>query len=318
MCKGDLMFENIRKIAPSQTLAQILALAFVLMVPALITGAANAQDERLQPFVQGYNTSGDYAAAVAEVKEKLTAGGFTIVGDYSAYEGTTVIGVTNDALLAAAAETDFGGYGAVQRVSVAQVGDEIQVSYTNPVYMGVAYRYETGLEGVRASLEAALGNMGDYGSKKGIKRNKLPKYRYMLGMERFNKKSELAEYGSHEEAVAAVEAGLAAKAGGVGKVWRVDVPGTDQVLFGVSLSKECSNDSFIMSEIDFKDVRSAAHLPYEILVTGNEVRGLFARYRIAMNFPDLSMMGSNSFMNIMCSPGDIRDALRAAAGNPKD
>ncbi|KAF0205639.1 MAG: hypothetical protein FD173_809 [Gallionellaceae bacterium] len=36
---------------------------------------------------------------------------------------------------------------------------------------------------------------------------------------------------------------------------------------------------------------------------------LYARFRIAIDFPDLSMMGKNSFMNIMKAPEAIRLAL---------
>jgi len=64
-----------------------------------------------------------------------------------------------------------------------------------------------------------------------------------------------------------------------------------------------------MDYIDFADVKSTAHLPYEVLVSGNRVYHLFARFRIAISFPDLSMMGSNSFMSIMSAPGAIKDAL---------
>jgi hypothetical protein len=67
-----------------------------------------------------------------------------------------------------------------------------------------------------------------------------------------------------------------------------------------------------MSEIDFHDVKSTAHLPYEVLVSGKNVYALYARFRIAINFPDLSMMGKNSFMNIMQSPEAIRAALEGA------
>jgi len=79
-------------------------------------------------------------------------------------------------------------------------------------------------------------------------------------------------------------------------------------------SNKFMDDTFIMSEIDFKPVRSTAHLPYDILVTGNEIEALHARFRIAMNFPDLSMMGDNSFMNIMPSPDAIEAALAKAVG----
>jgi hypothetical protein len=74
------------------------------------------------------------------------------------------------------------------------------------------------------------------------------------------------------------------------------------------------DETFIMTEIDFKPLRSTGHLPYEILVRGSEVEALHARFRIAMNFPDLSMMGANSFMNIMPSPDAIRQSLTRVAG----
>jgi hypothetical protein len=64
-----------------------------------------------------------------------------------------------------------------------------------------------------------------------------------------------------------------------------------------------------MDYIDFADIKSTAHLPYEILVSGNKVYHLYARFRIAIDFPDLSMMGSNSFMSIMSAPGAIKDSL---------
>ena len=78
------------------------------------------------------------------------------------------------------------------------------------------------------------------------------------------------------------------------------------------------DDTFIMNEIDFKEVRSTAHLPYDILVTGEEVEALHARFRIAINFPDLSMMGDNSFMNIMPSPDAIKASLTKAAGGTEE
>jgi hypothetical protein len=136
----------------------------------------------------------------------------------------------------------------------------------------------------------------------------------MFGMEYFDDPSVLARYDSYQQAVAAVEQALAAGKGGVGKVYRIDVPGKDETVFGVSLSEGCSGDKFIMEKIDFKPRRSTAHLPYEMLVSGNTVYALYARFRIAINFPDLKMMGDNSFFKIMCAPRAIEEALTLAAG----
>jgi hypothetical protein len=69
-----------------------------------------------------------------------------------------------------------------------------------------------------------------------------------------------------------------------------------------------------MKEIDFKPLRSTGHLPYEILVSKGEVYALHAKFRIAVNFPDLSMMGDHSFMKIRCAPDSIEGALKRAVG----
>ena len=169
-----------------------------------------------------------------------------------------------------------------------------------------------------AGLAAALGNKEEFGAK-GLTAKKLRSYHYTFGMEYFDEPSVLAQYGTFEEAAAAVEAGLAAGRGGASKVYRIDIPNKKEALFGVALkgatdAEKFRDDRFIMSEIDFKELKSTAHLPYEILVSGNKVYALYARFRIAISFPDLSMMGSNSFMNIMKSPEAIRKALTQAAG----
>jgi len=97
------------------------------------------------------------------------------------------------------------------------------------------------------------------------------------------------------------------------------VPEKKEALFvvamkGVTDADKYMDDKFIMREIDFKDLRSTAHLPYDILVSSNKVYALYAWFRIAISFPDISMMGSNSFMNIMKSPEAIRKSLTKAAG----
>jgi hypothetical protein len=141
----------------------------------------------------------------------------------------------------------------------------------------------------------------------------------MMGVEYFDEPSVLAKYGSFEEAIAAVEAGLAGGRGGVTKVYRIDIPDKKEAVFGAAMNgttaaEKYMYDKFIISEIDFKDLRSTAHLPYEMLVSGNKVYAQYARYRIAISFPDLSMMGGNSFMKIMKSPEAIRKVLTQASG----
>lgn len=294
-----------------------------LAVLAVALFAASAfADDLLKPFVLAYKGPGDQAAKVEEVKKALAANGFQIVGSYTPYPGTTIIAVTNDELKRTAAQSEHGGFGAAMRVAVVKAGNEVQVSYTNPPYWANAYRMKNDLPGVAAALEKALGRIEEFGAK-GLTASKLRKYHYMMGMEYFDEPSELAEYKSYEEGVKTVEENLAKGVAGVTKVYRIDIPGKKETVFGVAMKGKTEadkymDDKYIMSEIDFKDVKSAAHLPYEILVSGNKAYALYARFRIAISFPDLSMMGKNSFMNIMKSPEAIRKALVQVAGGKEE
>lgn len=314
---------------------------FVAVLMLLGFNAAMAEDEMLKPFVLASKGSGTVVAKTEAAKTALTANGFTIVGTYSPYPAAMIIIVTNDEMKKNAAESEHGGFGAAQRVAITKVKNEVQVSYTNPVYMANAYRMKGDLKDVYASLVKALGKVEEYGGK-GATASKMRKYHYMFGMEYFDEPSVLAEYPSYEDAIAGVEAALAAKNEGVSKVYRVDVPGKQEALFGVAMvgkpgstkvTKEVvpgqdeqfgtlmtgapEADQYIMSVIDFEDIKSTAHLPYEILVSGNKIYALYARFRIAINFPTLKMMGSNSFMNIMECPEAIKNTLAKAVAAPK-
>lgn len=300
-------------------ITQFLVAVFILAAPTS-TLAAKDDKVRYMPFVHAFSSTNDMQTTATEVRAKLTEAGFTIAGEYSPYDSVIDMAITNAALQAAASASDFGSFAAVQRVSLTKMGDAVQVIYTNPTYMALAYRLKGDLAETKASLEAALGAGKEIGPKKGLEAKKLKKYRYMgfpMFTERFDDPDLLATYKTHDEAVARLEEGLAAGVGGVSKVFRVDVEGTNDTLFGVAMTDGDSSDTYIMSEVDFKDIRSSAHLPYEILVKDNEIYALGARFRIAISFPDLKMMGKNSFMNIMSAPKAIKNALKAASGNTK-
>ena len=288
-------------------------LVLATLTLGLSMGAALAED--LKPFVLASKGAGTVADKAAAAKTALQANGFTIAGSYSPYPETTIIVVTNSEMKATAAKSEHGGFGAIQRVSVTKVHDDVQVSYTNPPYMANGYRMAGDLPQTTEKLKVALGKVEEFGAK-GLSASKLRKYHYMFGMEYFDEPVPLAEYGSHEEALKAVEANLAAGKGGVTKVYRVDVPGKKESVFGVAMKggDKYMDDKYIMSMIDSNDLKASAHLPHEMLVTGNQVITLYGRFRIALNFPDLKMSGSNSFMKIMESPDAIKKAMVQAAG----
>ena len=297
-----------------------------IAVTTMMSPAVHAEDE-MKPFVLASTSIGTVADHVEGVKTTLTDADFEIVGEYSPYPNAHIVVVTNSDLTRAAINHNRAGYIAGQRVSITKVsdevtlaGDQIQIAYTNPRYMAAAYRIDTDLPGVAEKLEEALGAEVEFGPDKGLTAEKLMKYHYTFGMEYFDEPHQLASHDSYEEAIDIVEKNLEAQTAGVSKVYRIDIPGAKQTVFGVSMKatgeikNKYMDETYIMGEIDFKPVRSTAHLPYEILVNGGDVEALHARFRIAMNFPDLSMMGSNSFMNIMPSPDAIKEALTLVAG----
>lgn len=287
---------------------------------AVFFNASVHAETLLKPYILVSQTPGaDFTASIAEVRAKLKDAGFELVGEYSPYPNANITIITNDELKRNAADTEYGGFGAALRVTVTQKDSEIQVAYTNPIYMANAYRMKSDLASVAEKLKSVLGSKEEYGPEKGLSAEDLREYHYKWLMPYFSDRIQLVKYKDYDQAIAAVTKSLASEnQGGVKQVYRIDIPGKQQTVFGVNMSGpdkvECSGDKYIMDRIDFKAVRSTGHLPYEMLVSGNSVYTLPAEFRIAISFPDLSMVGSNSFASIMCAPTAISKALNYAAG----
>ncbi|MGB5583014.1 MAG: hypothetical protein WBO93_05365 [Gammaproteobacteria bacterium] len=306
----------------------MLRITSSLVIAGLMSfmSVGSALAERVQPFILGSSAPGDTAEVVSSTSEKITAAGFEIVGTHKPYDGAEIIIFTNDDMKAAATKSERGGYGAAMRASVTKNGDNIEVAYTNPKYWANAYRMNDNLDGVSSKLASALGAEKQFSSgDKELTPEKMRKYHYTFMMEYFDDPSDLASYDSHDEAVKGVEAALAAGNGAATQVYKISVgkdsEGKEMTLFGVGLKgkneKDCSGDVFVMSSIDKDTPRSTAHLPYEMLVYGSEVEALYGRFRIALSWPHLPMMKSETgatFMSVMCSPDAIKNALTEAAG----
>jgi len=300
-----------------------------LVVTGLLSSAAYAVD-LVKPFVLADGASGDVSSVAASVKEKLSGAGFEVVGSYSPYAGVENIVFTNDELKSTATKSERGGYGAAMRASVTKTDGGIQVTYTNPIYWANAYRLSSNLDGVSASLKSALGMQKQYGTgEKELTADDMRGYHYTMMMEYFDDPSDLGSHGDHADAVKVVEANLAAGKAGTSQVYKIsmgkDTEGNEMTLFGVALGgtgeKDCSGDKYIMDKIDKSDIRHSAHLPYELMVYGDEVEALFGRFRIALSWPHLPMMASETgatFMSIMCAPGSIKDALTTVGGGSSD
>lgn len=273
---------------------------------ALGMGAqAWAADASYMPYVEGN-------PGITDVKGALTNAGFEIVGDYTPYPGTEIIAITSHGLKWAAGRTEYGGYGAVLRVGITTVDGKRQIAFNNPEYVQNIYRMDADLSGVKKKLTDALGDTAEFGAQKGLSRDRLRHYHYKPLMPGFDGQIELAKYDSYDAAMKAVEAGLAQGKHSVSKVYQVSVPGKDETVFGVALGKDAGEggDAHVMSIVDTASMRSTPHLCYEMLVSGDKVYMLGARFRIAQSFPSLTM---GTFMKISDAPADIKAALEEIA-----
>jgi len=282
---------------------------FTLLCLSLVSLSAWAAGA-LKPFNLVSKGPGDRGAVIGETKAKLEKGGFKVVGEYSPYDNAHVIAVTSDDLLAIAGKSEHGGYGAVIRVSVTENAGEIEVAYANPSYWAAAYRMQD-VSAVAAKMASAMGSSEPFGAEEGLTDKKLRKYHYMAFMPYFDDHDELGEFSSHAEALAKVNANLAAGKSGLSKVFEVAVPAKEEVLIGVAIGEGVGADQSVMSKVDLKDPRHTAHLPYAVLVSGKDVYSLAGKFRIALSFPDLTMMGKGSFMEISDAPDAIKETLGA-------
>lgn len=293
--------------------------AVLLFILASLVFPINVLAEKLyKPFILANQQQGSMQEVTKNIIDKLGNGGFSLVGRYSPYPETTILIVTNDALLSQATKSDFGAFGVAQRVTLTQINDSIQVSYTNPSYMAHAYRMQGDLDNVTQQLILTLGKQTEYGPDEGLSKDDLRDYQYKWMMPYFSDWLALAKYKDQTTALDKINAIFSNENTGVKKVYQIDLPNKQETVIGVQMTGEngndCSADQYIMSRIDYKKLKSAGHLPYEIVVSKGQVLALMAEFRIAINFPDLSMMGSNSFASIMCAPNSIESALTMAAG----
>jgi len=288
-------------------------LLFLLLTPAMLLA-----DTTYQPFVLASVSDNSLADETDATVAALQSAGFTVAGRYAPLADANVIVVTDPELKAIAAKTERGGYAAGQRIGVARRNGKTEVSFVNPLYLQYAYRLDGDMQGIHDRLSAALGNLRPFGAEKGLTADKLLKYHYMMGMQYFDDPSELGRFDSHAAAIAAVEHGLARAGDALTQIYRIDIPGKQQAVIGVGMKATGRNEqetdideTHQLSIVDFEGHSKVAYFPYEVLVNGNEVEALHMRFRMAVHFPDLGMMGAHSFMKLKSSPGATEDFLEA-------
>jgi hypothetical protein len=286
----------------------------------LFSATVVADDTYYKPFIVASAGPGTLAEQTEATIESLEGADFEVVGQYSPVAGTNVVVVTNDQLKQISSVSDRGGYAAGQRVAITEVGDKVEVSFVNPIYIQYGYRLKGDMQPIHDALVESLGQIDACGAAgKKMTSKKLGKYHYMLGMQYFDDPSELGSFDSYEEAIAAVESGLAKEGDALTQVYRIDIPGKQQTVFGVGMKKTNEDDAdldseFQMGVVDFEGCKKRAYFPYEVLVDGNKVEALHMRFRMALHFPNLSMMGKHGFTKLISAPGVIEKELENMVG----
>ena len=278
----------------------------IVILALLLTPIAEAKKRpKFKPYQLVSQTYKEFALAVTDVRQKLSASDFELVGEYTPYAGAHIFTFTNPELLKSASQGELGGFGAVLRMSVTEVDNEIQVAFVTPTYMTYLYRIPEA-PGVEALLDKVFGKTKSFGSKKAKNRSYLSSYQYMMFMPEFDDPDVLGSFDSHQEALSIVNTNLKNTDLKLKKVFQVAIPDKDEVLIGVGILDGEGGDANVMSVTDKGALRHSAHLPYALLISDKTAYALAGKFRIASSFPDLGM---GTFMEISEAPDDIKNQL---------
>ncbi|MCF6238445.1 MAG: hypothetical protein L3J79_06495 [Candidatus Marinimicrobia bacterium] len=294
---------------------RMLSISLVLL---LVISAGWGQT--LKPYILGAQSAEDLEMVKDKTRTALQDAGFTLLGEYQpAQDETRWVFVVNSPELIQAIQNvgELTGFAAALRVALTIEGSLVNISYTNPVYLGnayfqknypdVAHHFLAVTEELAASM-ADLGTVKDeaFGVEKGLSEKDIRHYHYMFGMEYFEDVVELNEFSSFSVAKSILDSKLS-KGGDTKLVYEVEIPGKELKLYGIALSGSTGEEHFLPI-IDISSPRHTAFLPYEILIMGNQALMLHGRYRIALAFPVLTM---TTFGKIISTPGAIEDLMRS-------
>ena len=293
-----------------------------LLVAMLVLGLVGniVVGQGLKPFIMGAQSSETLDVMKTKTSKALTAAGFKILGSYqpAADESRWVIVVNSTEMIEAVqAFGELTGFAAALRVGLTLEAGLVNVSYTNPMYLGNAYFQKNYADvkdkfvAVDAKLIAAMATLGEvknksFGAKEGISSKDLAHYHYMFGMPYFEDVVLLTEFSKYSVGKSIIESKLS-KGGDTELVYSFEIPGQDLKIYGIALGGE-TGESHFLPIIDLGQPKHTAFLPYEILLMGNTSVMLHGRYRIALSFPDLTM---TTFSKIMSTPGEIEKLMRS-------
>ncbi len=290
---------------------------FPLLLIVLMWLTTNGQkDVTLSPYIK----AGVYKGTIAEAQQKcidaLTNAGFDVIGNYNPEKNLnlSVVVFTSRAITNICLKIeDRGALAAALKVGFVAKGNNIDVSFINPLYLFNAYfmdnfvKYEEQLTDISKNIKQVLmifnGNSTSFGGN--VELEDLREYQYMFGMEEFTDPVELHEFDSFEQGLATITKNLNAGKGSTKKVYELIFKSEQVAVFGVALLNKEDGELFFLPIIGEDHV---AALPYEIILQGKEATMLHGRFRIALHWPDLTM---GTFTKIISTPGYIKDTMES-------
>ena len=269
----------------------------------------------ISPYILGNKLpAGDVQTIMGQVEAKLTVAGFKVVGKYApaALPGNGVVVATDNAMMGTIKA--LGGSNIVAAPIRIAVRADGTVSYINPDYWYRAFfrkhfkAAEKTVQGLQARLAKALGSHGKFGGE--VDKTDLADYQYMFGMEGFDSdKNTLIEHLSFDDAVKTIQVGLAQGVAKTSKVYEIIIPEKKIAVFGVAMNDPKEGEGWWVKAIGTDNM---AAMPYEIYVVDSKVNHLYARFRIALGWPEVGM---GSFMRIVEAPYIIQETLALVAGS---
>lgn len=255
----------------------------------------------LEPYILIGESGKSIERTSKDIIGRLFMRNFEILGKYSPADDPDryVIVVTNRDLLKVVDSDDNSALlVAAMRIAITRAGELTYVSCQNPEYWANAYlrhSYPSAAQHIikfkRDVLKAMPPMRGrfnrPYGgsSTRPLSPAALREYRYRRRTASLDDIVTLATFSSFEAAITAIERGLDASEH-VSKVFEKRISGRPMKLYGLALGS-VSGERRIFALLDNSDMKRTAGLPYEIIVSGNQVLMLPVRYRLPLSFPDL-------------------------------
>ena len=288
---------------------------YVLWIVAMLIANYQLIAQEIAPYIKVGESTESINTVYDQVISTLKSNDFMVIGGYSPSNKSdlkVVVFTRNDLKNKVVQVVDRGALAAAFKVGLVRKDGKVTISYTNPDYILRAYlmdnynSYKTTFTQFSADLQTAFSDLGNeftpFGG--GIKADKLKKYHYKVMMPYFTDPVKLREFASFEEGLNTIEKNLKAKKGNTVLVYKLVYKKSKVAVFGVGLLDAEEGEPHFMPKIGEDHV---AALPYEMILQDNKLTMLHGKYRIALHWPDLTM---GTFMKIMSTPGDIKDALK--------